>query len=66
MRAFVWEGVGVVGVGIISVVGGGWVEVGEDEIDEESQGSNSGGSQHSSNHIEIAEGGEKAAVVVES
>ena len=56
----------VLGDGDNSVLLGTLDEVGEDEIDEESQGSNSGGSQHSSNQVEIAEGGEKAAVVVES
>ena len=56
----------VLGDGDNSVLLGTLDEVGEDEIDEESQGSNnSGGSQHS-NEIEIAEGGEKATVQVES
>ena len=54
----------VLGDGDNSVLLGTLDEVGEDEIDEESQGSNSGGSQHSSN--QVVEGGEKAAVVVES
>ena len=52
----------VLGDGDNSVLLGTLDEVGEDEIDEESQGSNSGGSQHSNNRIEIAEGGEKATV----
>ena len=56
----------VLGDGDNSVLLGTLDEVGEDEIDEESQGSNSGGSQPSSNQVEIVEGGEKAAVDVES